>query len=73
MQCVYPAGPPKRRGADKAQRIRSPIGQRRPRNSAAKSSGSGKGKEREGEREGTVSASESAEASGPSLPGTPDE
>lgn len=72
LQCVYPAGPPKRRGADKAQRIRSPIGQRQPRSApkAALDKG-GKGKERE--REGTVSASDGGDASGPSLPGTPDD
>lgn len=72
LQCVYPAGPPKRRGADKAQRIRSPIGQRQPRTApkaASDKGGKGKGKE----REGTVSASDGGETSGPSLPGTPDD
>ncbi|KAI1797281.1 hypothetical protein LXA43DRAFT_1089161 [Ganoderma leucocontextum] len=70
VQCAYPSGPPKRRGADKTQRIRSPIGQRRPRQSTLSSG------KRRAEREGTVSASESAndggDASG-SLPGTPDD
>ena len=69
MQCVYPAGPPKRRGADKAQRIRSPIGQRQPRKLILGSQTKRKGSA------GAVSASgESAnsEASS-SVPGTPDD
>ncbi|TBU49763.1 hypothetical protein BD309DRAFT_976756 [Dichomitus squalens] len=68
VKCVYPVSPPKRRGADKGQRIRSPIGQRQPRKGVA----GGTGKRRE--RGGDVGASgDSATEGSSSVPGTPDD
>ena len=72
VKCAYPSAPPKRRGADKGQRIRSPIGQRQPRK-AAPIGVVKRRRERENGGGDFGTSGDSATEASSSVPGTPDD